>query len=502
MAICPLAKWDPINGPVNSYTGEPFRIVHHVTDGSTYGGARSAYVANRSEPHFTVDATTIYQHIDTGLAARSLKNAAGGVQTNRASAVQIEVVGFSGKPKNEATLRNVARLCRWIEKTHGVPRMWPNGVPKPPRDGRDPGGHNRNAQTWRIKGGHYGHCHVPENDHWDPGYTDAELRIVMDDAVERLAAAGTAGTTLDEGSTHGLRETERLERGPDRDDALAEALRELERFEREPYYDEAADHAARDEYYRGVGWGATGDELYAALSGLLERTHRPIGYSPRRELHPWVDRQPDGSLVSIYTGDVFDAPMLVREAVRLEAEYEEWQRAVLAEAAAAGPERRRELVALLRAAPAFDCEHVVPRAWFRPEADFTTAEGDLHHLFTCERPCNGFRGNIPFWDFPDWAGDGCGRREADKFEPARGRGPAARAVLYFLLRYPGRIDDVAGELQAARIGILLDWHENDPPGLYERHRNATIFARQGNRNPLIDFSDRARAIPFGRGLGR
>jgi endonuclease I len=491
MPICPFAKWDPINGPVNSYTGEPFRIVHHVTDGSTYAGARSAYVQNRSEPHFTVDAGTIYQHIDTGLAARSLKNAPGGVQTNRANAVQIEVVGFSGKPKKEATLRHVERLCRWIERTHGIPREWPNGKPLPPRNGRDPGGHNRNAQTWRARGGHYGHCHVPENDHWDPGYTEAELRIVMGQApVEGLADAAAVhpveATAVDAAT----------------DAVLAAAFRELERFDREPYYDKDTDGAARDEYYRGIDWDAPADALYTALAELLDRTHRPIGYSPGRELHPWVDRHPDGSLVSIYTGDVYDAPTVVREAVRLEAEFDAWQQGVLAEAVEADPGRRSELVALLRAAPNFDCEHVVPQAWFRPEAEYATARGDLHHLFTCERPCNSYRGSVPFWEFPDWAGTGCGKREPGRFEPAQGKGAAARAVLYFLLRYPGRIDDAAGELQADRIGILLDWHEQDPPGLYERHRNATIFARQGNRNPLIDFPERARAIPFERGLGR
>jgi endonuclease I len=483
MPLCPFAKWDPINGPVNSYTGEPFRIVHHVTDGSTYQGARSAYVQNRSEPHFTVDETIIYQHIDTGLSARALKNAEGGMQTNRASAVQIEVVGFSGKPKHEKTLRNVERLCRWIEKTHGVPQVWPNGEPKPPKNGGDPGGHNRNAQTWKTQGGHYGHCHVPENDHWDPGYTRGELDIVMGRAAPgRLAVLEAADAAPDA--------------------ALAEAFRELERFEREPYFDEAADRAARDEYYRGIDWDAPADVLYAALADLMHRTHRPIGYKPKLELYPLVDRHPDGTLVSIYTGHVYDAKTVVREAVRLEAEFDAWQRGVLAEAAAAGPDRRAELVALLRAAPNYDCEHVVPRAWFRPEADFATAEGDLHHLFTCERPCNNLRASIPFWDFADWEGDGCGKREPGKFEPSKGKGPAARAVLYFLLRYPARIDDAPSELQAERISTLLRWHQQSEPGPYEKHRNATIFARQGNRNPLIDFPDRAAAIPFLRGLGR
>lgn len=185
MPRCPFATWKPISGSSGSYLGGPAKIVHHTTEGSTAAGAMSAYRANRSDPHFTVDATTIYQHIDTSFAARSLRNASGGVQTNRDSAIQIEVVGFAAKPKNLSTLANVAKLCRWIEANHGISKVWPNGFPKPSRNGRDdPGGHNRNAGNWDTKSGHYGHCHVPENDHWDPGYTSAEVALIMGSTAE------------------------------------------------------------------------------------------------------------------------------------------------------------------------------------------------------------------------------------------------------------------------------------------------------------------------------
>jgi len=97
----------------------------------------------------------------------------------RHSAMQFELVGFAGKPKNRASLKNVGRLCRWIESTHGVPPEWPNGYPKPPVNGRDPGHHNRDQHNWTTKGGHYGHCHVPVNVHWDPAYTADEVAYVM-----------------------------------------------------------------------------------------------------------------------------------------------------------------------------------------------------------------------------------------------------------------------------------------------------------------------------------
>ena len=179
MAKCPFAIWKPISGAVGPYVGGPFKIVHHTTEGSSANGAFNAFRTNGSDPHFTVDSTTIYQHIDTDMAARALRNNQGGVQTNKDSAIQIEVVGFAGRTKSRATLENVAKLCRWIEKTHGVPKVWPNGFPKPAVGGQDPGGHNRNAANWDTKGGHYGHCHVPENIHWDPAYTANEVNLLM-----------------------------------------------------------------------------------------------------------------------------------------------------------------------------------------------------------------------------------------------------------------------------------------------------------------------------------
>ncbi len=188
MAICPFATWKPISGSSGSYTAGPFKIVHHTTEGSSAQGAFNAFRAHRSDPHFTVDGTAIYQHIDTGAAARALRNPPGGVQTNRDSAIQIEVVGFAHRPKTRATLENVRQLCRWIETTHNVPRVWPNGRPKPARNGNDPGGHNRSAANWDGKAGHYGHCHVPENVHWDPAYTEDEVGFLMLGDTESLDA--------------------------------------------------------------------------------------------------------------------------------------------------------------------------------------------------------------------------------------------------------------------------------------------------------------------------
>lgn len=80
-------------------------------------------------------------------------------------------------------------------------------------------------------------------------------------------------------------------------------------------------------------------------------------------------------------------------------------------------------------------------------------------------------------------------------------GAVARATLYFLLRYPGKIDDTEKELTRDRLQYLLGWHENHPVSDYEKHRNMAIFEKQGNRNPLIDFPELAEKIDFTLGFG-
>lgn len=232
MAICPFAQQIPISGSSGAFVGGPFRIVHHTTEGSTRQAAFQAFRVNRSDPHFTVDHEGIYQHIDTGQAARALRNLQGGVQTNKLSAIQIEVVGFAGRLKALPTLQNVAQLCRWLEQTHNIPQAWPAGFPKTAINGRDPGGHNRDAATWSAHGGHYGHSQVPENIHWDPAYTQQEAMFVLtynpnmagfsDPAVDALREGIPEEVDLPEDDENAIRDHAEVE-GSDADAPAVEA---------------------------------------------------------------------------------------------------------------------------------------------------------------------------------------------------------------------------------------------------------------------------------------
>jgi len=254
-------------------------------------------------------------------------------------------------------------------------------------------------------------------------------------------------------------------------DLLSRALGELAASVDKPYFDAAADDEAANRYYAGSDRDS--------LLRLLADTHREQPhYSPATELYPWVDLQPDRKVRSVYTLEEFDPERLIREAAVIHEQRESLRVTAASEAAVEELEP-------------YNCEHVVCQSWFDHAEPM---RGDLHHLFSCERKCNSFRGNAPYTDFPDYlevVRESCGKKETALFEPAAGKGAVARATFYFLLRYPTLppYDDAA-------MATLLRWHDAEPVSEYERHRNAAIFERQGNRNPFIDHPEWAARIDF------
>ena len=279
------------------------------------------------------------------------------------------------------------------------------------------------------------------------------------------------------------------------------ALTRLREHETDTYFDEASDAVDVESYYRGVVWSQAPEDLFNTLSGLLKESHHTKPrYKPAIELYPWIDLHPDRKIRSIYS-DEAHAP---DEFIRKDLEVDVARGARISEKMSSESFSSADLqdeLALVEAALPYNCEHSVPQSTFGKQEPM---RGDLHHLFACESECNSFRGNIPYFDFDaaeEVVREKCGRRESDKFDPAAGHGAVARATLYFLLRYPGLIGDRSAELPASRLPVLLRWHRDNPPGAYEKHRNQTIFAKQGNRNPLIDFPEIAEKVAFQRGFG-
>jgi endonuclease G, mitochondrial len=284
---------------------------------------------------------------------------------------------------------------------------------------------------------------------------------------------------------------------------LKSALATLKAAPKQAYYDAERDRKDREKYYGELAENSLKPaQLYQELSELVTRTHtKKLSYKPSVHVYPWVDLRPNLKLQSLYSRQELDPETVIRADLETEAVRSAHQQALKLKTVKLGEVEMRSQLDLLEASLPYNCEHVVPQSWFLKKEPM---RGDLHHLFTCEPGCNSFRGNHPYFDFPDFnkvIRNSCGKLESGKFEPGAGKGAAARAVLYFLLRYPGEINKTEREYKSDRLPTLLDWHKAEPPTEYEQHRNAAIFAKQGNRNPVIDFPEWAGAIAFERGLG-
>jgi endonuclease G len=278
--------------------------------------------------------------------------------------------------------------------------------------------------------------------------------------------------------------------------ALEGALQEVSAARQRTYYSGQEDSRDREQYYAHTD--LEGADLYSALSKLLQSTHTTLlAYQPSLHVYPWLDVQPNLQLRSVYSGKEFSPEQLILEDMRIEAA----RAARIRELFRTEARVTTEAVDLLEAALPYNCEHVVPQSWFGKREPM---RGDLHHLFACESGCNSFRGNMPYFDFPDFQEvirSECGKREGNRFEPGQGKGTVARAVLYFLMRYPGQVDATDTEYRSSGLPTLIQWHKAHEVTTYELHRNSVAFQKQGNRNPLIDFPNLVDRIEFEGGLG-
>ena len=130
----------------------------------------------------------------------------------------------------------------------------------------------------------------------------------------------------------------------------------------------------------------------------------------------------------------------------------------------------------------FNTEHTFPQGFFSQNLPMRS---DLFHLFPTQQNANSQRGNLPFGvvtGTPSWQNGGS-KKGSSKFEPRdKQKGPVARAMLYFVIRYQDYSNHVAGQ-----ENILRQWHEDFPPNDISRRRNNDIEAVQNNRNPFIDY---------------
>lgn len=181
-------------GPMNGDGSR--KVLLHSTEGTTIEGAIGAYRAHNSWPTMTVDCRRrrVVQHLPLDVAARALRNEAGGVETNREGTilVQIELVGFAGTPASIGSPEDLD----WLGRDVLAPICRATGVPLTvgvvfapyPMSYGKLAGQRLSYGQWDAYDGIVGHQHAPENSHGDPGALD----------VTRIVAAATSTLSPEE----------------------------------------------------------------------------------------------------------------------------------------------------------------------------------------------------------------------------------------------------------------------------------------------------------------
>ncbi len=178
----PEATWKGDGKSGGSYVGKPFRVVLHTTETAGVPG----YSNGATAPHITYVPKTRQwvQHTNFNTAARALRNVSGGVQTNRANALQVEIVCYSAKNiADQSSSRlwvgdltddhylDLRNFLSWVYANFDVSSTWPEKQAFSSREA-NASGFRMTGTEWNDFDGVCAHQHVPENTHWDTGALD------------------------------------------------------------------------------------------------------------------------------------------------------------------------------------------------------------------------------------------------------------------------------------------------------------------------------------------
>lgn len=164
-----------------SFISGPPKCVLHSTETTGWPG----YDEGKKAPHITGMADVFNkrmmwrQHIPLNVAARAMRNESGGVQTNRDSAVQVELIGTTDPSyvyrsrtiywpeAPDWALDQVGEMIARLADNNGfqlvVPQRW---VPYPKSYGKN-ATQRMSFTEWDKFNGVCAHQHVPENSHGD-----------------------------------------------------------------------------------------------------------------------------------------------------------------------------------------------------------------------------------------------------------------------------------------------------------------------------------------------
>jgi len=240
-----------------------------------------------------------------------------------------------------------------------------------------------------------------------------------------------------------------------------------------------ATYAAPPTGYYSTADGKTGDAICAALHDKI-KGHTSLGYDNLYSMYQTSDLTPQGYIWDMYSTCDFSNPS-------------------------------DKCGSYKRVCDCFNREHSVPASWFN---DANPMYCDPFHVVPTDGYVNNQRSNYALGEcadgtrlsggslcklgtstFPGYTSVGKVFEVDDQY-----KGDFARAYFYMVTCYRDKNFTQAGGgatmftwsnskagLTPYTIALMLKWHRQDPVSDKEKNRNEAIYARQGNRNPFIDY---------------
>lgn len=158
----------PSRNDAGPFTGGGKKFVPHTTEGGSLD-SNSDLLVRVNTPHLLFGVRpgnehwTMIQFLPFNVAGKTLQNDVGdGFQTNRANAVQMEIVGFTADIPEWSDLmyKRLANALTLVQHRFDFPT-------RAPLDFSSKTNRMGDAE-WVKAAGIYGHMHAPDNEHGDP----------------------------------------------------------------------------------------------------------------------------------------------------------------------------------------------------------------------------------------------------------------------------------------------------------------------------------------------
>ena len=231
-------------------------------------------------------------------------------------------------------------------------------------------------------------------------------------------------------------------------------------------------------YYAEINWNSTGATLKTALSSVISKGAKAIGYGALWTAYESTDLTDEGYIWDMYSNEKFNP-------------------------------RNDRAGTYKSEGDVYNREHTIPQSSWKSTSGASSMKCDLFHVVPTDGYVNNRRssfphGNVSSAKYTSKNGSKLGTGSNNGYSGTvfevidEYKGDFARSYFYFVTRYQSYIPSVNyyafnkttyPSLASWALKTYLAWNDMDPVSEKEIKRNEAVYKIQNNRNPFIDHPE-------------